>query len=343
LKKKFFDALKIIFFLGLGIFFIWLFLHRLTHDEKHEIYYSFLSANFWWILLSVVLGILSHISRAVRWKLLLTPLGFNPGLRNTFFAVMTGYFANLALPRLGEVSRCGVLAKYEKIPFQKSFGTVVTERGIDIISLFLAFVVNFVIQIKKWGIFKETILYRGTASRYNQFENSGIYYWLIFGSLIVLALLLFKQRHRIAHTRFYRKIREIILGFIEGLKTLTKLKNPFWFIFHTIFIWLMYFFMTYIVFFSLEETSQLGLDAGIAVLVFGSIGIIVVQGGIGIYPFIIAEILTLFMIPQTTGYALGWLLWSGQTVTIILVGILSLILLPLLNRNTNELPRTGKK
>ncbi|MFU8843822.1 MAG: lysylphosphatidylglycerol synthase transmembrane domain-containing protein [Bacteroidales bacterium] len=337
MKKRFFDALKIALFLSIGVFFIWLFLHKLSPEEKHEIYTSFLSANFWWILLSVVLGILSHISRAVRWKLLLMPLGYIPGIRNTFFAVMTGYITNLAVPRLGEISRCSVMAKYEKIPFQKSFGTVVTERGIDLMSLILAFVLNFFIQFSKWGVFQETILYQKTIGNYNQIENPGLWYWSVFIFVVCFAYICYRQRHRIAHTRFYIRIREIVLGFFEGLKTLAQIREPFWFIFHTVFIWVMYFLMTYIVFFSLLETSHLGLDAGFAVLVFGSIGIIVVQGGIGIYPFIVAEILTLFAIPVTTGYAMGWLLWSGQTVTIILVGILSLTLLPMLNRNRHEL------
>lgn len=337
MKKRFFDALKISIFLGIGIFFIWLFIHKLTPEEKSEIYTSFLSANFWWIFLSVILGILSHISRAVRWKILLMPLGYNPGIRNTFLAVMTGYIANLAVPRLGEVSRCGVLAKYEKIPFHKSFGTVVTERGIDLISLILAFVLNFFIHFNKLGLFKETILYRRSVTNFSQIEQPLVLYWVLGVVVLMITIFLYIGRQRIAHTRFYRKVREIILGFFEGLKTLARIHQPFWFIFHTVFIWLMYFLMTYIVLFSLDETAHLGLDAGFAVLVFGSIGIVVVQGGIGIYPWIVAEILTLFMIPQTTGYAMGWLLWSGQTVTIIVVGILSLTLLPILNRNKDEL------
>jgi glycosyltransferase 2 family protein len=337
LRKRFFDALKIAVFLGIGIFFIWLFLHKLSPDERNEIYTSFISANFWWILLSVFLGILSHISRAIRWKLLLIPLGYNPGVRNTFFAVMTGYLTNLAVPRLGEISRCSVMAKYEKIPFQKSFGTVITERGIDMMSLVLAFVLYFIIQSNKWGLFKETILYQKTIKHYHQLENPGIWYWSVFILFVLIAFIFYKQRRRISHTSFYIKIREVVLGFFEGLKSLAQIRKPFWFIFHTVFIWLMYFLMTYIVLFSLRETAHLGLDAGFAVLVFGSVGIIVVQGGIGIYPFIVAEILTLFAIPATAGYAMGWLLWSGQTVTIILVGILSLTLLPMLNHKRHEL------
>ena len=264
------------------------------------------------------------------------PMGYKPRVKNAFFAVMIGYFANLALPRLGEITRCGILSKYEKIPFQKSFGTVVIERGLDLISLALAFLINFFIHLDKLNLFKGTTIYKNAAAKYDQIENPGYIY--IFSGLFVLAVLviLFKLRHKISHTKFYIKIKEIVSGFFEGIKSLIKIKRPFWFIFHSVFIWLMYLLMTWLVFFSLPETSNLGLDVGLSVLVFGSIGIIVVQGGIGIYPWIVAEILALFYIPATKGYAMGWLLWTGQTIMIIIAGLLSMILLPVINNKKDD-------
>ncbi len=122
----------------------------------------------------------------------------------------------------------------------------------------------------------------------------------------------------------------------EGIKSLVKIKKPLWFIFHTVFIWVAYLFMSWLVFFSIPETQNLGLDVGLAVLVFGSIGIIVIQGGIGIYPWIVAEILVIFSIPETKGYTMGWLLWTGQTLMIIVAGIISMILLPLINNKKHE-------
>ncbi|OQX73081.1 MAG: hypothetical protein B6D61_12955 [Bacteroidetes bacterium 4484_249] len=338
MKKIFINASKIIFFLALGIFFIWLFMHNLTPEEKKEIYSSFIGANYWWLVLSISIGILSHISRTIRWQLLLEPMGYSPRFKNTFLAVMIGYFANLALPRMGEVTRCGILTRYEKIPLQKAFGTVVTERALDLISLFLAFFINLFIHIDKLNLFKKTSIFKTFQQKYDQIENPGYIYWisLLFFTIILFAL--FKLRNRISHTKFYKKIKEIILGFWEGIKSLVKIKKPFWFVFHSIFIWIAYLMMTWVVFFSLPETSHLGLDVGLAVLVFGSIGIVIVQGGIGIYPWIVAEILALFLIPGTKGYALGWLLWTGQTFMVILAGISSMILLPVLNNNINEKP-----
>ena len=336
MKKRLLDFSKIIFFLALGIFFIWLFMHNLSAEEKTDIYNSFLSANYWWIILSIFIGVFSHYSRAVRWKLLMEPLGYNPSLKNTFMAVMIGYLANLALPRLGEVSRCGILARYEKVPMNKSFGTVVTERGIDMISLLLAFLINFILHIDKLSLFKQSKLFNAISERYDQIENPGIIYWIAAGIFIVVIFILYKSRHLISDLKIYKSFKVIVLGFFEGMKSLIKLKKPYLFIFHSLNIWFMYLLMAYVVFFSIPETSHLSLDVGLAVLVFGSVGIIIVQGGIGIYPWIVAETLVIFGIAQTKGYAMGWLLWTGQTLMIITFGTLSMVLLPLLNRKHNE-------
>ena len=124
------------------------------------------------------------------------------------------------------------------------------------------------------------------------------------------------------------------MGFFEGMQSLVKIKKLWLFIFYSLAIWGLYLMMAYFVFFSMPETAGLGIDAGLATLVFGTIGIMLVQGGIGIYPVIVAETLLLYSVESTKGYALGWLIWSSQTITIILLGSVSLILLPLLNKKT---------
>ena len=336
MKKLILNALKIIFFLGIGIFFIWLFMHNLTDEEKNDIYSSFISANYWWVLLSIIILFLSHISRTIRWKILIEPLGYKPTNKNLFLALLIGYFANLALPRLGEVSRCGIVSRYEKIPFQKMIGTVVTERALDLLSLFIAFVLSFLLHLDKVAKFKELGIYRRARENFDKIENPGIYNWIMIISFIGLFSILIKYRNKISHFKWYQRIKNIIQGFFEGLKSLFKIKKPFWFVFHSVFIWVAYLFMTWVVFFSLPETSHLGLDVGLAVLVFGAIGIVIIQGGIGIYPWIVAQILALFYISGTKGYAMGWLLWSGQTIMIIVAGMLSIVLLPLLNDKKHE-------
>ncbi len=335
MKKTFINVLKVTFFLGLGIFFIWLFMHNLTPEEKKEIYDSFINANYYWILVSFVFATLSHISRTLRWLILLEPMGYVPRKKNAFLAIMIGYFANLALPRLGEITRCGILTKYEKIPLQKSFGTVVTERGLDVLMLGLIAIISFFVHIDKLKLFKESGLYRNIAENYGKIENPNTIFYSIIVGVVILVFLFIKFKHKISHLKFYIKVKNIFLGFLEGIKSLATIKKPFWFIFHTVFIWTMYLAMTWIIFYCLPETSHLDIGVGLAVLVFGSIAIVLVQGGIGIYPWIVAEILALFAISSTTGYALGWLLWTGQTVMVIIFGLISMILLPIINNKPN--------
>lgn len=333
MKRALVTVAKLLFFLGIGIFFIWLFLRHLTPDEKKEIWESFGQANYSWILLSLVIGIFSHISRSIRWKMLMEPMGYRPRFKNVFFAVFIGYFANLALPRLGEVSRCGVLTRYERIPFQNAFGTVVTERAIDILTFVLLFLLNLALEFNKVYHYLSERIIAPLSGKFAALNHSGYLIYIMAAGFLVFLLALLYLRKKFNHTRLYKKIKEVILGFIEGLRSLTKIKQPGWFIFHSLLIWVLYFAMTYVVFQCLPETSGLPVSAGFAVFIFATIGVMLVQGGIGIYPAIVAETLFLYHIPETRGYAMGWLLWSGQTIMIVLAGIISLILLPLLNKS----------
>jgi uncharacterized protein (TIRG00374 family) len=330
-------VLRIIFFLGIGGFFIWLFLHNLTPGQKSDILFSLKIANYWWIILAIILGIISHFSRTLRWKMLLEPIGYNPKTYNVFFAVFIGYLANLALPRLGEVSRCGVLQRYEKIPFSKSFGTVITERAIDMTVFALMFFLNIFAQRAILYGYIEKQIYQPLEAKLSpgiNFEGS-ITRISIIAFVLVLALLIIFRRV-ILLSKPYQKITSMIKGFWLGIISVTKLKNPWLFVFHSLFIWFMYLLMSWVVFMSLPGTRDLGLDAGLSVLLFGTIGIIIVQGGIGIYPAIVAETLLVYDTPSTTGYATGWLIWSAQTLMMLIAGSVSMILLPIFNRRKHE-------
>jgi glycosyltransferase 2 family protein len=342
LKKTLGSILRFSFFLGLGIFFIWLFMRNLTDGQKHEIFQSLKIANYYWILIAILLGILSHFSRTLRWKILLEPLGYKPRTRNIFMAVMIGYLANLALPRLGEVSRCGILTRYEKIPFNKSFGTVITERIIDMLMFILLFLLMVFTLSGKLHIYLEQKIYQPLQQKFNFVANPDIYLIIILAAIALSGLIMaFVIHKKFKHTNIYRKFYNLFTGFMEGIRTLTRIKKPFQFIMHTFLIWFLYLMMAYIVFFSLDDTSHLGLDAGLAVLIFGSVGIMIVQGGIGIYPAIVAETLFIYAIPSTTGYAMGWLIWASQTIMILIAGVFSLLLLPVLNKHTVH-DTTGK-
>jgi uncharacterized protein (TIRG00374 family) len=310
-------------------------MRNLSTGEKQEIFDSFKQANYWWILLTIVLGILSHTSRTLRWSMLLKPMGYNPKFKNVFLAVLISYFANLALPRLGEISRCGILARYEKIPFQKSFGTVVAERAFDLITFVFLFFLNLALQFNKVHGYIDQKVYTPISEKFSGLSLSGYLLYTLIGLVIVVIVLLIYLRKNFSHKRFYQKIKNVILGFLEGLKSLLKVKRPGLFLLHTVIIWFLYFIMTYIVFQCLPETASLSLGAGFAVFIFATIGIMIVQGGIGIYPAIVAETLFIYNIAETKGYAMGWLLWSGQTLMIIIAGIISLIILPLINKSKN--------
>lgn len=336
MSPKLKNVIRFTLFLGLGIFFIWIFLHKLTAEQKKEIIQSMGDANYWWIGLAIPLGILAHYIRAIRWKMLIEPMGYKPRNLNMFFATFIGYFANLALPRLGEVSRCSVLARYENVPFNKGFGTVITERALDLIIFILLFFFNLSLQYKHLKGYIDEKVYKPLEQKLHlNFDLSGSLILLLIAGFTITLILYFVFRKRIEALPIYQKISKIVIGFFEGIKSLMKVRNPWLFIFYSLAIWFLYLIMAYIVFFSMKESSNLGIDAGLAVLVFGSIGIMLVQGGIGIYPAIVAETLVLYGVASTKGYALGWLIWSSQTLTIVLVGIISLILLPIINKKQN--------
>lgn len=332
LKKKILPTVKILFFLSIGIFFIWLFLRELSPDQKLEIWNSFIHARFGWLVLALVIGFFSHLVRAIRWRILLDPMGYHPRLSNTFFAVMIGYFANMALPRLGEVTRCGILNRYEKIPINKSIGTVIVERSIDMVVFIILFLVNLFIFFDKLEVYVNEKVYKPLNDKIQYSEISSFYLVLLIGIFVSIISVFFIFRKRIKESTFYTKTTEILVGFWHGLWAITKIKKPWAFIFQSFLIWILYFLMIYVCIFSLPQTSHLGVGAGLSMLIFGSIGIMIVQGGIGIYPAIIAETLAIYGIQATTGYALGWLSWTAQTLLIVLMGIASLIILPIYNK-----------
>jgi hypothetical protein len=326
-KAGFSTVVKFLLFLGLGLLIIWLSLRNLTDIEKDEILKAFRTANYNWVILAILLGICSHILRSLRWILFFEPMGYKPSLKNTFYAVMIGYFANMAFPRLGEVSRCGVLAKYEKIPFNKAFGSVITERAIDMIIFLLLFFLTIFTQIGTIDHYLDTQIY---PKIYAKIQDPALIRMMIYGGIgfiagLLLVLLLFRKR--LAATKIGSKVRGMIAGFWEGLKSLSGIRKPFLFIAYSLLIWVFYFFMLYVCFFCFPDTSGLSLGAGLSALVLGSVGIMITPGGIGLYPAIIQETLRLYGTAGTTGLALGWIAWTAQTSMILVVGGISLLLL----------------
>lgn len=344
MKKKLISILKLVSALGVGVLIIYLSLKGLTPQAKEDILKSFKLANYSWVILSIFIGILSHLVRAVRWKILLKTMGFEPSLKTSFLAVMVGYFANLGIPRSGEVARCTVLYKEDKIPVNKSFGTVIVERSIDMVLFFSLFFITFLIEFKRLDEYVTTHIYPAIKDKFEFISTDMLIGKLVLGIVVLVLIVYFILRKRIKKNVLFQKMLNLFLGVWDGLKSIAKIKNPLLFIAYSILIWVFYYLMIYTCLFSLPQTSGLGMSAALTVLVLGSIGIMITPGGIGLYPVIVAQTLVLYGITKESGYgdAIGWITWSAQTIMIIVVGAASLIYLSLNKKRTNELPSTSK-
>ena len=338
MKKYFLPAIKFLVFLALGAFLIWLAVKDLTEQDKVQITKSISEANYAWIVLAMAVGILAHISRAMRWKMLLAPLGFNPKLSNTFYAVMVGYLGNLAFPRLGEVLRCGILNRYEKIPLTQSFGTVITERVIDVLVLCCLFVVSTWLEYERVKTYLfDNILGPLKLKLHSVTDNKMMLFGMI-GILIGALLLFFIFRKKILNNPIAQKIKTILLNFLEGIRSVVKVKNPLLFVFHSLFIWTMYLMSVYVCVFAFSETKSMTVSDCLVIMTFGSLGVIATPGGIGAYQWIVLQIMLLWGFSTAMGVAFGWVAWLAQTAVVLFVGLLSFGLLAINNREERVSP-----
>lgn len=329
MKKTALKVLKFLGFLsiGLGIFY-YLYFMKTKYEERQEIIETLKTGvNYFWILVSLLIGLLSHISRTARWRIMIEPIGHKPRFINTFLSVMVGYLMNLVIPRMGEVSRCGVLTRYEKISFSKSFGTVVAERLIDLISLLILLGIVIITQFGKMMHF-----YQQNPEIQQKIISIFKSPYLIIGFLgLLLLIVLF--RNTIKKSSITKKIKEILTNFKEGFISIRSIKQKGWFYFHSVFIWLMYYLMFYVVFFAFDFTKGLGPIAGLTTFVLASFGMVApVQGGIGAWHFMATEALWLYGVERLQGKTFALLAWSLTNGMIILIGVISLLILPFINR-----------
>jgi len=335
-KKHLKDIVKFLLFFALGILFIWLSVRNLSSDDIQSIFTSLKTANYFWVVLCVFVGILSHIIRARRWIILMEPLGYTPPLRSTFYAVMVGYLVNMALPRFGEVTCCAILNKYEKVPFTKSLGTVVTERAFDLLIFLLLFLFIMLTQASRFGEYLEKYFISGLRQKIPSFDAAfQTFLWTSVGLALLVIVLAWIYRRKLLRISLIAKIWNLVRGFLSGMKSLIHIKRPLEFILLTVAMWILYFLMVYLCFFSIVELKNLGLGAAFSVLVLGSIGVIVTPGGIGLYPVIVAETLKTYGVSYTTGLAFGWISWAAQAFMIIITGSVALMLLAI-NKKREE-------
>ena len=317
--KKLYHNLKIIFPPFLGIFFIYLSV-VMTSDEERKLIISYIiNADLKYIISAIVFGILSHLSRAFRWKFLLNPLGYYPRFINSILAVLVSYIANLGIPRSGEILRATTLSNYEKIPFEKLFGTIIAERLIDFIILLSLIFLTLSLQFESiWEILRE-----------KTFDLQKLIAVIFILSLIFFSLKKFLGKN---NSKILIKIKAFIEGLIEGIMSIKNMPYKLAFATHTIFIWTMYFSMFYIIKWTIPEMQNLQIIQMLPSFVIGGLTLTATNGGIGIYPLSVAMTLSSFGISNESGLAFGWIVWTSQTLMIIFFGSLSFFILPLVNR-----------
>ena len=339
-KKKLGDIIKFVIFISLGIFFIYWFLLKLDPEQKQSIWQSFISANYWWVGVAMICCLAGHFVRTLRWKMLYRPLGYQPAIGNVFGAVLVTYLANLAFPRLGEVLRCAVLKTSEDIPVEKSLGTVVTERIIDTLLFLIVAATGILLMystIQGW-------LTDGLSEKINNLPGIGGVL-LIFGVCLIAGFLVYKFFWtRMVQYSPFRKIDTFVRGCIEGVKSIFHLgaKESFLFFFYSLVIYLFYILGGLIIFQAFPGTHGLGFEAAFVLYLFGSVGMGLSQGGIGVYPVLVQSALAIYGVAMEEGTAAGWLLWSSQQVVVLVFGLLFFLYFSIKKKHTpNDLKDTN--
>lgn len=330
MNKKINSLLQYAFFLGLAIFLVWWSLGKISTEQWEEMKTALRETNYWLLIPVAVALLISHLSRAIRWKILMEPMGFRPSLINTYLAVLIGYFANQGVPRLGEVLKCTILSRYEKIPADKLIGTIVAERAFDLVCLLLVFAITVLSQLSVIGQYTSNLLNQLLYGKTAQAGHTGLYIGL--GMVVLLLLAGWWLIRRFAHTTVITKAKAVVLGIWQGIISIRDVKHKGWFLFHSFLIWFLYLASIRIGFYAMEPTAAYGWLPSFSVLSLGSVGMIVTPGGMGAYPILVQETMSLYGLNESVGNAFGWILWLAQFVLVIIVGVASLMLLPVLNR-----------
>jgi uncharacterized protein (TIRG00374 family) len=313
-------TLKTILPIALGVFLVWYWYNSTSLEDREQIIYYIKEADLFWVGLSVLLGILAYVSRAIRWNYLLKPLGYQPKLSNNLFIVLISYLTNLGIPRSGEILRATALATYEDVPFEKGFGTIVTERVVDVIMLLIIISTTLLLQTE---IIIEFLQNKG-------FNYNSILLLLVSGIVGALIFIVFIKR---SSTKVALKIKGFVKGLLDGVLSIFKMEKKWAFVLHTIFIWACYIGMFWVIKYTVSETAGLTISQLLVAFVAGAFAMTTTNGGIGLYPIAVSKALAIYGIDSVSGDAFGWIMWISQTIVIVVFGAISFLLLPLFNRN----------
>jgi len=328
--KKIVPILKYVILLGIGATLLWL---AFRGQDLSKIVSDLKNANYNWVILSVIVSLIAHYIRGLRWRMLIKPLGYSPSKTNTFHAVMIGYLSNLAVPRMGEVSRCGVLVKTDNIPVNSLIGTVIIERIIDVLFLLGILILSVLIE---YNTIKDFLFINIINPYIEKAQNAQSWIGLLILLLLlfVIAIWLIKKYHQsLMSNKLYSKIVSIILGFKDGVFSVGKMENKGLFIFYSIMIWALYTLSTWLCFFAIEPTSGLTMSSALFIMAVGGVGMSApVQGGIGAYEAAIQLGLLVYGIQSADGLTYATLNHSSQILSILVVGSISLLFIFINNK-----------
>lgn len=304
--------------LGLAGFLLW---YSYKDMDAGEMTKGLHAVHYWAMWVTFLCTLVAHWARAARWNMFFKPVGYDLGLKNSFLAVMSGYFANLILPRAGELTRCTVLVKSDNIPLQTSIGTVLAERALDLVMLGLVTLAALGLEYETLtGFFGQIMEQKGPES-----ESSGVNIKLIFVfALLVIGVLAYFFRHQLLKIPIINKVLNFVMGLLEGILSITRLENPILFIVYTVLIWSGYYFTTYFSLYMFDFTDNLGFNAAFMLLVIGSFGMVApVQGGIGAFHFLVsAALMQLYQKEEAMSKLAAAMMHGSQTLfTLVLGGV----------------------
>ena len=296
----------------------------------------FSQVKYSWVIFSVILSVISHVLRAYRWNLLLSPMGYSLSTFRTFLAVMIGYLANLIAPRLGEITRCGALKRTDDVNISASFGTVIAERIFDFLGLLVIILLGLILESDRlMGFFVDFA--NNTMGKLTLTPERLMILSMLGAVIIIILSGLWYFRVRIKRTPLYFKIRSFLREMTEGFTSVLKLKNKTGFWFSTVMIWVLYYSMAYVIVFATTSTENLGLMAGLSILIMGGLGMSApVQGGFGTYHIFVGSVLVLYGVEEMDGYFFATLIHTSQTLSVLFFGALSFIISIFINKNKKE-------
>ena len=317
MSKKLKSYIKILLPISVGVFCIYFSFRNISFTDFTKYFFEI---NYLWVFVGIFLGALSHISRSYRWKYLIEPLGYKLGFINSVLAVFSAYLINYTIPRAGDIARATMISKYEKIPLDKTLGTIVAERAVDVICILTIIAIGLIFEFQK---ISDKII---SFIEGKQLSTIAIYIAIIILTISITYVIIKKSK-------YHKSISNFFLGITQGLTVIFKMEKRIAFVLHSIFIWLMYVLMFWATSMAFVELHEVAFYQFMISFTLAALSIMLSNGGIGIYPLAVEESLGWYGIQSTTGLAFGWVSWLSQTMMVIIFGGLSLFILPFINRN----------